>query len=103
MLMTRPRIVLVLALCSIITTPVAAKRLKPPTELVPKPAKAEMPVGSMRLHRCKHVPAYCGGLSRPLDPGGAVAGTIDIGFQFYPHLDSSAPPVETIVATEGGP
>jgi pimeloyl-ACP methyl ester carboxylesterase len=57
----------------------------------------------MHLHRCKDAPAYCGILSRPLDPTGAVSGSIDIGFQFYSHLDANAAPLETIVATEGGP
>jgi len=57
----------------------------------------------VRLHRCKDAAAYCGILSRPLDPADAIAGTIEVGFQFYPHTDLSAPPLETIVATEGGP
>jgi len=57
----------------------------------------------MHLHRCKDAPAYCGILSRRLDPTGAVSGSIDIGFQFYPHLDANAASLETIVATEGGP
>jgi pimeloyl-ACP methyl ester carboxylesterase len=70
---------------------------------VPRPAKAELQVGSLHLRRCKDAPAFCGTLSRPLDPSGAVAGTIDVGFQFYPHLDASAAALETIVAAEGGP
>ena len=84
-------------------TPATATRLKPRPERVPRPVKAEMQVGSLHLHLCKDAPAYCGILSRPLDPKGTVAGSIDVGFQFYPHLDSSAAALETIVAAEGGP
>ncbi len=60
-------------------------------------------MGSLILRRCKDAPAYCGSVRRLLDPTGAVAGTIDVGFQFYPHLDTGTAPLETIVATEGGP
>jgi pimeloyl-ACP methyl ester carboxylesterase len=95
------KLVLLIALCC--TVPATAKRLKPKPELVPRPTKAETQVGSLHLRRCKDAPAYCGILSRPLDPSGAVAGSIDVGFQLYPHLDSSGPPLETIVAAEGGP
>jgi pimeloyl-ACP methyl ester carboxylesterase len=102
MLMTQPRIGLLL-LALFCAAPAAAKRLKPAAELVPRLGKAGIGVGSLRLQRCKHAPAYCGSLSRPLDPEDAVAGTIKIGFQFYPHLDSGVPSLETIVATEGGP
>ena len=101
--MTQPPIGLVLLAALVVTASAAAKRLKPPAELVPKPAKAEMQVGSLRLHRCLGAPAYCGHLLRTMDPKGTIAGRIDIGFQFYPHLDSSVPALETIVATEGGP
>ena len=70
---------------------------------MPRPAQADVRVGSLLLHRCKDAPAYCGSLSRRLDPESGVAGKIEIGFQFYPRLDSSVPALETIVATEGGP
>ena len=103
MLIAQPRIGIVFLLALYFAAPAAAKRLKPSAELMPRPAKAEIQVGSRHLRRCKDAPAYCGILSRPLDPAGAVAGSVDIGFQFYPHLDSSAPPLEAIVATEGGP
>src|SRR5437016_1527823 len=84
--------------------PAFAKRLKPPAELVRKPSEAEIQVGSLRLRRCKGVPAYCGAIIRSLDPSGAITrDTIKIGFQFYPHLNSSAQQLETIVAMEGGP
>ena len=80
-----------------------ARRLKPPAELVRKPSEAEIQVGSLRLRRCKGVPAYCGAIIRRLDPTGSARETIKVGFQFYPHSDSSAPHLETIVAMEGGP
>ena len=80
-----------------------AKRLKPPAELVRKPSESEIQVGSLRLRRCKGVPAYCGAIIRGLDPSGATRETIKIGFQFYPHLNAGAPRVEPIVAMEGGP
>jgi len=84
--------------------PALAKRLKPPAELVRKPSEAEIQVGSLRLRRCKGVPAYCGAIIRSLDPSGAITrDTIKVGFQFYPHLNSNAQQLETIVAMEGGP
>jgi pimeloyl-ACP methyl ester carboxylesterase len=66
-------------------------------------APAQIRVGSLTLARCPTIPAYCGSLERPLDPAGLVPGTIAIGFEFYPHLDSSQPSGGTIVAVEGGP
>jgi pimeloyl-ACP methyl ester carboxylesterase len=89
--------------CCAAALPAPAKRLKPPAELVPPAKKSAIQVGSLLLHRCKDAPAYCGTLPRPLDPSGAVPGTINIGFQFYPHLNAEDPPAELIVATEGGP
>jgi pimeloyl-ACP methyl ester carboxylesterase len=86
-----------------IPLPASAKRLRPLAEVVPKPEKSELQAGSLRLRRCKDAPAYCGQLSRKLDPSGAVAGEIRIGFQFYPHVDQSRPPLEPIIAMEGGP
>src|SRR5438045_9048071 len=83
--------------------PALAKRLKPPAELVRKPSEAEIQVGSLRLRRCKGVPAYCGAIIRSLDPSGVITrDTIKVGFQFYPHLNSSAQQLETIVAMEVG-
>jgi pimeloyl-ACP methyl ester carboxylesterase len=85
------------------TAPVFARRLKPPGELVRKPSQTEIQVGSLRLRRCKGVPAYCGAIIRALDPSGAAPGTIKVGFQVYPHQNSAAQQLETIVAMEGGP
>src|SRR5436305_4298308 len=77
--------------------PALAKRLKPPAELVRKPSEAEIQIGSLRLRRCKGVPAYCGAIIRSLDPSGAITrDTIKVGFQFYPNLNSSAQQLETI-------
>src|SRR5215468_2465519 len=90
------------AFVCLVAVPVFAKRLKPPAELVPKPSQSEIQVGSLRLRRCKGVPAYCGAIIRSLDPSGGTRETIKIGFQFYPHANSSSR-LETIVAMEGGP
>jgi pimeloyl-ACP methyl ester carboxylesterase len=60
-------------------------------------------MGSLTLTRCPGIPAYCGSLPRPLDPAGQVPGTIQIGFELYPHLTASQPASGTIVAVEGGP
>jgi pimeloyl-ACP methyl ester carboxylesterase len=60
-------------------------------------------VGSLTLHQCLGVHAYCGSIERALDPTGQVAGKIKISFEFYPHIDGSQSPLEPIVATEGGP
>ena len=60
-------------------------------------------IGSVMLGKCPGVPAYCGSLSRPLDPAGQVSGNIRIVFQLFPHRDRSQPALEPIVAVEGGP
>ncbi len=65
-------------------------------------ASLTLKVGSLTLHRCETSAPWCGTLSRPLDPTGAVAGTISIYFEFYPHL-SPGRSNGTLVATEGGP
>lgn len=99
----RLRSAMLIFVCCATPSLVSAKRLRSPAELVPKPSKVRLQVGSLLLRRCKDVPAYCGSIPRPLDPADTAAGTIKIGFQFYPHLDTATPPLETIVATEGGP
>jgi pimeloyl-ACP methyl ester carboxylesterase len=60
-------------------------------------------VGSLTLKPCLSRQAYCGSIERALDPTGQVAGDIEIGFEFYPHLDNSQSALEPIVGTEGGP
>ena len=102
--MIRVRRVLALAaLVAVFGTAGFAKRLKPPAELVRKPSESEIQVGSLRLRRCKGVPAYCGAIIRSLDPSGATRATIKVGFQLYRHVNSNAARRETIVAMEGGP
>jgi pimeloyl-ACP methyl ester carboxylesterase len=53
------------------------------------------------LHRCGSA-AWCGILPRPLDPTGAVGGTVPIYFEYYPHT-AAAPTAGTLVGAEGGP
>jgi pimeloyl-ACP methyl ester carboxylesterase len=67
----------------------------------PARGNATLPVGSLTLRACGHA-AYCGRIDRPLDPTGAVAGTVPIYFEFYPHT-GPGPAAGVLVATEGGP
>lgn len=61
-------------------------------------------VGSRTLSLCNSVDVgYCGSISRPLDPTGAVAGSIRIGFEFYPRRNTSLPSLGTVLPQEGGP
>jgi pimeloyl-ACP methyl ester carboxylesterase len=59
-------------------------------------------VGALALERCPRVLAYCGRIDRPLDPTGAVPGSISIHFEYYPHT-APGNSAGTLVATEGGP
>lgn len=59
-------------------------------------------IGGITLHRCDTAAPWCAVLERPLDPGGAVPGTIPIYFEYYPHTAPGAA-AGTLVATEGGP
>ena len=69
---------------------------------VPEPAATgTLHLGTMALSPCGS--AYCGQITRPLDPTGRVPGTIPIAFELVPHTDSGAPAKGTIVAQEGGP
>jgi pimeloyl-ACP methyl ester carboxylesterase len=70
---------------------------EPPTH-----ARDALQVGAVVLHRCLTGAPWCATLSRPLDPAGVIAGTIDIYFEFYPHSEAG-PSIGTLVATEGGP
>jgi len=97
------RVLALVALVAVFGAAGFAKRLKPPAELVRKPSESEIQVGSLRLRRCKGVPAYCGAIIRSLDPSGTTRETIKVGFQFYRHLNSNTTRQETIVAMEGGP
>src|SRR5215470_18876329 len=103
MMIRAERFLAFVTLISFLATAAFAKRLKPPAEVVRKPSESEIQVESLRLRRCKGVPAYCGAIIRSLDPSGATRETIKIGFQFYPHQSPTAQRLEPIVAMEGGP
>ena len=67
------------------------------------PPSDTLQLGALQLKPCPFPQAYCGALERPLDPAGRVPGSIPIAFAIYPHMDTSVPAGETIVAQEGGP
>ena len=75
------------------------------TLLLPYAAAAQpITVGSVTLTRCiREYDGYCGTITRALDPSGGVPGTITVGFELYPHTDTSQPGLGTIIAEEGGP
>lgn len=58
--------------------------------------------GSLTLRHCDTPAPWCGVMVRPLDPSGAVPGTLPIYFEYYPHA-APGPAAGTLVATEGGP
>jgi pimeloyl-ACP methyl ester carboxylesterase len=61
-------------------------------------------VGRLTLTSCIHeYDGYCGSITRPLDARGLVAGTVTIGFEFYPHADTTRPGLGVVLAQEGGP
>ncbi|MEO9171341.1 MAG: alpha/beta fold hydrolase [Candidatus Baltobacteraceae bacterium] len=67
-------------------------------------APAQIHAGSLTLQPCPDAPGYfCGTIARPLDPSGAVAGTVNVGFTYLLRRDAAAPSAGTIVAAEGGP
>lgn len=63
---------------------------------------ATLQVGRLALHRCATGAPWCAVLDRPLEPGGAVAATIPVYFEYFPHT-APGPAAGTLVATEGGP
>ena len=66
------------------------------------PAKPELRLGSLTLHRCKDGPRWwCGSLPRPLDPARPSGPRIDIGFRWLPARRPARHPA--LVAVEGGP
>lgn len=77
------------------------QRSAPPPPLADG-APTTITVGALTVTRCPAAPAYCGALSRPLDPAGQAPGSIPIAFQWYPHRDGGARD-GVIVAVEGGP
>jgi pimeloyl-ACP methyl ester carboxylesterase len=61
-------------------------------------------VGALTLTFCNGVyGGYCGSIDRPIDPTGKVAGTITVGFEYYPRTDRAQPSLGTILPQEGGP
>jgi pimeloyl-ACP methyl ester carboxylesterase len=72
------------------------------------PAAAAPPhkihVGALTLWHCiDEYDGYCGKITQPLDRHGGDAGTIEVGFEYYPHTDTSVPSAGVILAQEGGP
>jgi pimeloyl-ACP methyl ester carboxylesterase len=76
----------------------AAALACPPARAAP----ATRQVGSLTLTACDTAAPWCGRLARPLDPRGAVPGTVSIYFEYYPHR-APGPSAGTLVAAEGGP
>ncbi len=68
----------------------------------PAAALTTLTVGQLTLRRCQTRAPWCAILSRPLDPAGAVPGTLPVYFEYYPHTSPGAA-AGTLVATEGGP
>ncbi len=65
---------------------------------------ATITVGSLSLTLCNTgYTGYCGSIRRPLDPSGALKGSIDIGFEFYPRRNTALPRLGTLLPQEGGP
>jgi len=61
-------------------------------------------VGSLTLAYCNsEYTAYCGTITEPLDRSGTYPGTVTVGFEFYPHTESSQPSAGLLLAQEGGP
>ena len=75
--------------------PVAANAVAPPTTIT---------VGELTLTLCRpQLLGYCGSIKQPIDPSGAVAGKLTIGFEYYPRSDLADPRLGTILPQEGGP
>lgn len=56
------------------------------------------------VHPCRDgSPFVCGAIRRPLDPSGAVPGTVDVHFEWLPRRLETKPSTGVIVANEGGP
>jgi pimeloyl-ACP methyl ester carboxylesterase len=61
-------------------------------------------VGKLTLTLCDTGDTgYCGKIQRPLDPSGGVAGSLTIGFEYYPRTDTAHARLGTILPQEGGP
>jgi len=61
-------------------------------------------VGDLTLTFCNsEYTGYCGSITRLIDPTGIIPGTVTVGFEYYPHTDTSQPGLGTILPQEGGP
>jgi len=79
----------------LIGAPAAVAATSPPNTIT---------VGSLTLAYCNsEYTAYCGSITEPLDRSGTYPGTITVGFEFYPHTESSQPSAGLLLAQEGGP
>jgi pimeloyl-ACP methyl ester carboxylesterase len=96
-----------LLLCAGLSTaapsPIVRRKMPGANHSTVRAASDALKVGSLTLRSCKAGFAYCGSIQRALDPSGQLSGEIKISFEFYPHTDTSQTPLESIVATEGGP
>src|SRR5450631_143048 len=80
----------------------AAGRVRAASESTPAPKAVTLNVGSLTLQRCRRPMCWSGTLARPIEPAGAVAGTLSVYFEYYPH-SASGKSLGVLVATEGGP
>ncbi len=68
------------------------------------PVTAAVRVGSVTVPACAAAPgAYCTTVQLPFDYTDPTAGTIGIGFEWYPASSQPGGAAPTILATEGGP
>ena len=89
-------------LLATVATLLAAALAGPLGPAVAAAAPRELTVGRVRLRPCKDLPgAWCGRLRVPFDRADPRAGTIPIGFEWYPAASGRA--AGTVVAMEGGP
>ncbi len=91
-----------MGVCAVFALSSFACRARAHVDPWPASARQALQVGSLTLRPCLTVRAYCGDLDRPLDPTGTIPGRISIHFEYYPHSGTEKP-LETLVATEGGP
>lgn len=64
--------------------------------------EATLTVGQVTFARCAPAAEWCARIVRPLDPRGAVAGTVPIYFEYFAHR-GAGPAAGTLVGAEGGP
>ena len=80
----------------------AAPAAARPTPADEPPPAGPRQFGGVILQPCPRAAAFCGQISRKLDPSGRVKGDIPIAFILYAHTGPGAT-AGTIVAQEGGP